>query len=178
MTIKRVAIKSTVAEIVAYWAPRESECGLSVDWAEAHERCWRCSRKTSLERCHIVPHSRGGLDTPDNLILLCSRCHREAPNVSDPSFIWTWLRRYAASFYDTDWINRGFEEFERIFSRKPFANLNDDIPEDRIRTALKKRFEMITVHFGEGRPNPTTVAWLLSELEKELAKQSSKIHGD
>ncbi len=35
-------IKTTIAEAVDYWSRHQSECGLSVDWAEAHERCWRC----------------------------------------------------------------------------------------------------------------------------------------
>jgi Fe-S oxidoreductase len=120
-----------------------------------------------------VPHSLGGTDGPENLVLLCSRCHRAAPNVSDPSFMWVWLRRYAVTLYDTDWIERGYEEFERIFKRQPFANLNGRISDDKIRDVLKKRFKMITVHFGEGRPNPATVAWMFAELEKDLGLQSA-----
>ena len=165
---KRKAIKSTINEIMDYWSHCEDECGLSVDWAEAHKRCWRCSRKAPLEKCHIVPHSLGGTDLPKNLVLLCSRCHREAPNVSDPAFIWVWLRRYAVSLYDTDWIIRGFEEFERIFKRKPFVGVNEDIPEAKIFEALKKYRQRAIIHYGEGRPNPSTMAWLFSQIEKEL----------
>jgi ribosomal protein L37E len=77
---------STVScqEIVDYWTARESECGLAVDWAEAHERCWRCGYKSRLQKCHIVPKSPDGKNDRSNLVLLCGRCHREAPNVADP----------------------------------------------------------------------------------------------
>ena len=36
---KREAIKTTAREAVEYWLSRIDECGLSVDWAEAEERC-------------------------------------------------------------------------------------------------------------------------------------------
>lgn len=39
---KREPIKTTKEAIISYWAKHQDECGLSVDWAEAGERCWRC----------------------------------------------------------------------------------------------------------------------------------------
>ena len=39
---KRGRIKTTKKQIVEYWSSRQDECGLSVDWAEAKIRCWRC----------------------------------------------------------------------------------------------------------------------------------------
>ena len=169
--INRTAIRTSAADIIKYWSRHESECGLSVDWAEAHQRCWRCARKSRLQKCHIVPHSLGGKDSPENLVLLCARCHREAPNVSDPTFIWVWLRRYAVPLYDTDWIIRGYNEFEKIFGRRPFGDLSEDVPQTTILAALKKYREQAIIHFGEGRPNPSTVAWLFSQIEQELASQ-------
>lgn len=67
----REKIKTTKKEIIDYWAVRQDECELSVDWAEAHERCWRCGYKKTLDRCHIIPDSLGGKDEPKNLVLLC-----------------------------------------------------------------------------------------------------------
>ena len=165
---ERLAIAISVPDIVSYWTKHECESGLSVDWAEAHERCWRCARKIRLEKCHIIPRALGGKDKPENLVLLCQRCHREAPNVSDPSFIWIWLRRYANPLYDTDWIVRGYEEFERIFRRKPFQGVHEDVPQSQIIEALKKHRKKMIIHYGEGRPNPSSVAWLFSQIEKEL----------
>ena len=86
MTTKRTAIKTTIPEIVDYWFSRVYEGDLSVDASEAHERCWRCGYQTKLERCHIIPHSRGGADEPSNLVLLCKKCHLENKKIYGVSF--------------------------------------------------------------------------------------------
>lgn len=46
---KREPIKTTKEAIISYWAKHQDECGLSVDWAEAGERCWRCGCERSLD---------------------------------------------------------------------------------------------------------------------------------
>jgi hypothetical protein len=115
------ATNITHEDIVEYWSARETECGLGVDWAEAHERCWPCGYKAGLDRCHIIPESLDGRNDPSNLVLLCGRWHREAPNVRDARFMWIWLRASCAPFYDTYRATRGVQEFERIFGREPFG---------------------------------------------------------
>lgn len=47
------------------------------------ETCWRCGRAGEVERAHVVDHCYGGLDGPQNLGLLCCRCHRRMPPI-DP----------------------------------------------------------------------------------------------
>jgi hypothetical protein len=169
MTTKREPIKTTILEIVEHWARRESECGLSIDWAEAHERCWRCGYKSILHRCHIVPDALGGRDCPENFVLLCLRCHREGPNVDDPSFVWRWLRSHAVSFYNTYWTIRGMDEFEKLFERKPFADVSDDFSHEKINEMLSTYMRSVTHHFGEGRLNPSTIAWILAQVEQQIA---------
>ena len=39
---KRGNIKTSRKQIIEYWETCQDECELSVDWAEAEERCWRC----------------------------------------------------------------------------------------------------------------------------------------
>jgi 5-methylcytosine-specific restriction endonuclease McrA len=34
-----------------------------------------------LDRHHIIPRSEGGSDNPDNIVYLCSNCHRQAHNM-------------------------------------------------------------------------------------------------
>ena len=139
------------SEIVEYWSNVEDECGLSVDWAEAEKLCWRCANETNLERCHIVPRSLGGSELPSNLVLLCSKCHREAPNVSDSKFMWLWLRAHAASYYGTYWQKRGIKEFEFIFSRSPFSTLDASaVSEAAIHAAMQRQMQKISTYFGEG----------------------------
>lgn len=61
---KRGNIKTSRKQIIEYWETCQDECELSVDWAEAEERCWRCGCETNrkLDRCHIIPHALGGKD--------------------------------------------------------------------------------------------------------------------
>lgn len=61
---KRETIKTKKEEIISYWKAHQSECGLSIDWKDADQRCWRCGCKSNLERCHIIPYALGGKDEP------------------------------------------------------------------------------------------------------------------
>lgn len=114
---KRPPIKTTKKEIVDYWERIEDECGLSVDWAEAKERCWRCGCERKLQRCHIIPEPLGGKDEPSNLVLLCERCHIDAPNVESKTFMWDWIRANGTSFYDTFWDIKAQKEYEFIYHK-------------------------------------------------------------
>ena len=102
---KRGNIKTSRKQIIEYWETCQDECELSVDWAEAEERCWRCGCETNrkLDRCHIIPHALGGKDEPANFVLLCKRCHAEGPNVSDPEIMWDWIKSYGVAFYGFIW---------------------------------------------------------------------------
>lgn len=44
---KRGNIKTSRKQIIEYWETCQDECELSVDWAEAEERCWRCGCETN-----------------------------------------------------------------------------------------------------------------------------------
>lgn len=154
-------------EIASYWANLQDECGLSVDWAEAHERCWRCGYKGRLQHCHIVPEARGGSYSVDNLVLLCRRCHREAPNIADSRYMWIWLRANAFPFYDSSLYFRAAIEFEQMFGRRPFAGMD----ENQIRIAREEVLKIIDstiVHWGEGRRNPSTLACIFAKTEEIL----------
>lgn len=161
-------------QIVDYWARIEDECGLAVDWSEAHERCWRCGYESRLEKCHIVPASLGGEASPKNLVLLCARCHREAPNHEEPSYMWRWLRATCVPLYDTYWTTRGWEEFEMMFGRKPLQCFREaGVPSrelaDEYAALLENEFTRAVIHFGEGRLNPSSIACVIAEAEKKLA---------
>jgi hypothetical protein len=159
----------THQEIVAYWVRREDECGLGVDWAEAHERCWRCGYKSKLQRCHIVPRSREGVFLPENLVLLCCRCHRDAPNCTDSRLMWIWLRSTNVPFYDTFLVSRAIQEFIRMFGRYPFVGISaETLTSEYFVTLLKDELAKTIVHYGEGRRNPATLACIYARTEERL----------
>lgn len=178
--MKREQMKTTIAEVVDYWSSRESECGLSVDFSEAHELCWRCGYRRKLQRCHIIPHALGGSDAPENLVLLCGRCHQEAPNVTDPQIMWDWLRAYAVSFYDTFWILMGYQEYQKIYK----VSFEEEIKRrgltedqlERFKSHLKKSVENSTRHFGDPFVNPATVAGTLRMTLKDW-DEAKKVEG-
>jgi HNH endonuclease len=157
---------ASITEIVAYWSRHQDESGLAVDWADAHKHCWGCGRKKrkrNFDRCHIVPQALGGSDGADNLVLLCPRCHKQAPNVNDPSFMWFWLRSHAVPFYDTEWIVSGLEEYQRLFGKNPLTDL-DAFDVSKLKRTIKKFRQQAIIHFGEGRPNPSTLAWVIAKV--------------
>ena len=160
-------------EIVDYWSIHQSECDLSVDWSEAEKLCWRCGHKRLLQRCHIIPHALGGDDSPKNLVLLCAQCHAEAPNVADPEFMWVWLRAHAVSLYGTYWQERGVREYECIFGEKPFCGLvNKDQLIQEVRRILDEAFPKTSIHWGQGKINPATCAWVFRQVDQRVRMYS------
>lgn len=160
---------ATHAEIADYWSRNQDECGLSVDWAEAEELCWRCAHRRKLQRCHVVPRSLGGSEQASNLVLLCGQCHAEAPNVADPEFMWIWLRAHAVDCYGTYWQIRGWREYEFIYGKKPFEGVKDhEALILRAYACLEQRIKQVSTHWGQGKLNPATIAWLLRQVEHEV----------
>ena len=162
---------TTIKEIADYWADNLDECGLSVDWAEATSLCWRCAHKRNLQRCHIVPRALGGSEEPSNLVLLCAQCHSEAPNVNDPEFMWIWLKAHAAAFYGTYWQLRGFREYAFVYGREPFSDFKESLM-PKVQLALQKHFKDTSTHWGQGKVNPATLAWLIRQVEIEVSDNS------
>ncbi|MCX7175002.1 MAG: HNH endonuclease [Proteobacteria bacterium] len=161
-------MNTTHREIAEYWSQHQDECDLSVDWAEAEKLCWRCAQGRMLQRCHIIPRALGGSEESCNLVLLCGQCHAEAPNVADPEFMWIWLRAHAVSFYGTYWYNRGLREYEFIYGAKPLAEIGESeklLP--RLRGAVERYIKQTSTHWGQGKLNPATIAWLLRQVEQE-----------
>ena len=175
MNNKRV-IGTTINEIVKYWAAHVDESELSVDFSEAHERCWRCGYETKLEKCHIVPYSLGGQDTAENLILLCSMCHSEGPNIADPDFFWDWLKANKATFYNTYWINRGMREYEFIYKKSIVQELLDLKTSDVevISDLLREQMEKASWHWGQPRMNPATIAGVFRMIVKKLQSEAKQ----
>ena len=176
------SIKTTKEDIVNYWFFEQmiDESGLSVDAAEAYERCWRCGCEKRLERCHIIPESLGGKDEPSNLVLLCHRCHIENPNISDPEIMWDWIRAYGVPFYDTFWHHIAMKEYEFIYHKNYYDELADiGIPINGETELLIKKYSKGLIketgyHFGHPYLNAATLAGFYRMLLKKLAKKYGK----
>jgi 5-methylcytosine-specific restriction endonuclease McrA len=71
-------------------------CGWMATKADLEPELWRVWDHASLQRCHLVPDALGGPDTPENLVLLCGRCHTEAPDVADAEYMLRWIDEHAS----------------------------------------------------------------------------------
>ena len=157
-----------IPDIVSYWIDKKDDSSLGMERKDAHERCWRCGHKSRLEKCHIVPKSIGGSDDPFNLILLCNKCHKEAPNVNDSNFIWKWIESDHGIMYDTYWILRAFAEFEKMFGRKPFSVGRFKKVKNISKIIEKKMQDTAIVHYGESGFNTSTLASIIKKIEDNL----------
>jgi hypothetical protein len=85
---------------------------------------WKAWNRARLDRCHLVPRTLGGDDQPANLVLLCSRCHRDAPNVADPTYMLRWIADRGS------WVTRELSLIEGAIDRAGFrdvvASLSDE----------------------------------------------------
>ena len=116
--------KTTKRQIADYWIQNNNICEaeLNFDWSDAYTHCWNCGddkyrkskKDTSLERCHIIPHSLNGQDIPSNYVLLCKECHAQAPNVLNDKDIWHWIKSnyVPLSFYGTYKIRKALVMFK------------------------------------------------------------------
>lgn len=156
--------KTSIREIVDYWASKVDESDLSIDWSEAEEYCWNCGSPKDLTRCHIVARSLGGEDTPSNYVILCRRCHEEAPNVDDPRIIWDWLLAHKSRLYKTYFVEEGLREYEFIYKRTIDEELNyitnksQEQNIERFNEILKDSVSRSTTHWGQYTPNKATIA--------------------
>jgi len=177
---KRNPIKTTSKEAVSYWSKHVDESKLSVDWNEAETHCWRCGCRKNLQRCHIIPDALGGEDKPDNIVLLCGRCHADGPNVSEPQIMWDWIRAYCSPFYETFWSSMGMKEYKFIYHKRIFDEINDifesagiagdsEPVEELIRKHLYEVNEMASIHFGQPYFNSATLAGLYRMMLANMA---------
>jgi hypothetical protein len=129
--------------IVKYWAGRDFDVDLNVPACFACH--WESPRKHWnwgwFERAHIIPDCLGGSEEPSNLVLLCKRCHREAPNCSDPSLMIQWMRD--REWY-WSWVLRTAADQCRLsgLSGEEVLSINPDA----MAAWLKKRSKMFGYH--------------------------------
>ena len=104
---KRKRKSPSLASIAAYWAtryvfemsPERPHCFAclrlvpDVDMAEAVAKRWNGST-SYLEKAHLVDHTNGGLDGPQNVVPLCSPCHSKMPgfDIGEGASAIIWVR--------------------------------------------------------------------------------------
>lgn len=83
--------------------------------------------------------------------------------------MWIWLRATHVPFYDTYWSLRGAQEFKAMFGHQPFSgpHFTDDRL-DKAKAILRSEISRATIHWGEGRLNPSTIASIYALVEEQI----------
>lgn len=92
--------------VALYWMKQEPQfvpdigepecfaCGYwHEDWGKGRSLNSIWSSTKGLELCHIVPYSLDGSAAPENFLLLCTDCHRKAPDYKNPALMLTWAKQ-------------------------------------------------------------------------------------
>lgn len=118
--------------------------------------CWNCRCKRKLQRCHIVPDSKGGEDKHSNFILLCSECHRNSPHIGDSEIMWDWIKSNSVPLYDTYWQIKTTKKYEISMDEELDKRNIKSISE--IEPIMKKIICNTGHHFGLNHLNTASVA--------------------
>ena len=137
-------MKTTKKQIVEWCQKNINEIGYGVDASEMNTHCFRCGCKRPTQRCHVIPDSLGGADSPENFRLLCEPCHLEAPNVDDPEAMDQWIRQTNVGEYELFW---------------------------KLRDVYVSTYEKAIIHWGEGALNSSTKKWLANEITKRYSEE-------
>lgn len=170
--MKTTKIKTSKNMIREQWKEKLERAVVNTSYNNATTHCWRCGTKKRLDRCHIIPFSRGGQDSPDNFVLLCKHCHIDNPNLDDVDVMWRWLEAYKINEGETFSIKQGIREFEFIYGINLYESLNllssdeQNLFWEMVEESLKKAGH----HFGQPRRNPATVAGCIYCVLKYLGK--------
>jgi len=137
---------TTKKQISEYWSHNSKipETDLNFDWSDSFDCCWNCGIFTKhTERCHIIPIALNGEDKPHNYVLLCKRCHGEAPNIHCKNAMWDWIlknkKKYSCFSYN---VSNVIEQLEREYNIN-FFNV-DNV--DEFIKKLKHELENISTH--------------------------------
>ena len=102
---------------------------ISSFWNRSTE-CWKCGVHSNLEAAHIIPKRLGGSNKPENLVILCTRCHEYAPDVLDKEYMWEWIKHDGLTIDDAiekimkycnnNMKSKEYKHFTKIMSSKEY----------------------------------------------------------
>jgi diadenosine tetraphosphate (Ap4A) HIT family hydrolase len=109
--------------------------------AASGQKCALCgisAEDRPLDVDHIVPRSKGGKSTADNLQVLCSKCNRSKGNRDDRDFRSLDVKRRIYALENLELPSAAEQPMESIDSTKP--SIFDKLPEERVLLRTKHFF--------------------------------------
>ncbi|MGB2863892.1 MAG: HNH endonuclease [Sedimentisphaerales bacterium] len=132
-----------------------------------------------LVRCHIIPDSLGGMPEPENIFLMCKRCHDEAPDTTSKEMFLRWV----SSQYDVNRLIEKFGEFKKalrdfgVDSDKDIVELDELVSNKEFKSWIRKNVGIHVGPYGGTIKMSTIVAALLeyrNQLNHQNANQSAQ----
>lgn len=150
------------------------------DWGEPE--CWACGKyikinnnndnlkktwndkkvASKLNRCHIIPKALGGLNSPENMFLMCEECHYLSPDTiyKKGFFIWVYDRKkcFEKTIFGFNWleISNNINEYKKMLGVEgKIAN----------KFNLKKMKNKTNVHAGKLSQSTLEMAILFSVID-------------
>jgi 5-methylcytosine-specific restriction endonuclease McrA len=155
----RHRIRTRKAEIARYWSDTRAglerlpencaiggelepccfACGFDAVRCDVSSEGWDGWETAALDRCHLVPRALGGDESPSNLVLLCRPCHRDAPNVGDPSYMLRGITE-RESWFEHMWtfIRSAFERADLRSTVNTFSRAELDESDRVLRDLLRR----------------------------------------
>lgn len=169
---------TTVKQIAEYWIKNFTveETDLNFDWADCRTHCWNCGADKQsksnknivrVQRAHIVPHSLGGEDIPSNYVLLCSDCHKEAPNTSNKEDMWDWIKsnHLPMAFSGTYRLEKGLILFKQ---KEGYSFFDKALHIKNLTQVIKNEYNNVSTHGAF--MNESTYYYMFKSIIDKYAK--------
>lgn len=150
-----------------YWSDNGIQRGLDdtrYDNACEFNVCVCCGRESSkLERAHIIPHSLGGSNDVSNYILLCSKCHRESPDIANESALIEWMNEQPT---EMESLLRLIQQEMDKYNKETQMTVNEIF----IKETFSELFKKAGAHGG--RYSDATKVYIIREALKKIFIQT------
>lgn len=128
-----------------------------------------------LHRCHIVPRMLGGTEEPENIFLMCNRCHDKAPDTTSKEMFLRWVSRQ----YEVNLLEENYFEFKKalhdfgVDSDEDIVELDKLLRSKGFNSWMRKN---VGIHVGPygGTIKMSTVVAALLEYQKQLNRQNDE----
>ena len=129
---------------------------------------------TDLHRCHIVAQALAGTDEPENLFLMCKRCHDRAPDTTSKEMFLRWV-----SAQNEGWAEPFTEAAHQTRQALQDFGVDSDEKMGELTTLLESReFKAwarrnMTIHLGPygGTLKPSTMVAALLQFRNQHNRQ-------
>ena len=87
-----------------YKSKRSKACDISLKvkkivWKRDEEKCICCGSKNASPVCHFIPRSKSGLGIEENIVTLCTNCHRNFDHTDFRPEYRNYIRAYLQTKY-------------------------------------------------------------------------------